>query len=472
MLNWESGRFDYLGSRLTCLFKNQVFAIYEQLWSRGDPFRSRADGTSRQRWLNLRTKVHAGNDGYHAWQVSALMDPGAVTENHWADNAFTLNALREILASAHRLWHPQEAQTYDLLAKTRADLQQQYCDWFRYATTLLDRHPIVPPRRPARLFGEYRGETALDLLVHLLRLDARQRDEKDCFIGWKDLEKIVRILTEFTSRARAYSQNVVMARMHGSRSGPFAPENKDFLLVADKLDEWVLDVIARDKASGNPRLTAEVREARIQLKREARTFNAPKANTAVPFVFVTRSVARKFSDFKFWISGSKSSHDHHARSGRVVLEELVRQLQASQMDYLFELPESSRADAPHLRGEADVVERIICYLLMHRPSAYDDLPLDPDQLNPIKRAPDAYNLFYYVMSLIPVEIQVRTALADTMAEQYHRIYKIGPEALSTTMIQQERLKGIGQELDMTDREFEVQFEDYIAHRRTRDTVIE
>jgi hypothetical protein len=36
--DWELRRFDLLGLRLNCLYKNQVFAAYEQLWNNGDPF--------------------------------------------------------------------------------------------------------------------------------------------------------------------------------------------------------------------------------------------------------------------------------------------------------------------------------------------------------------------------------------------------------------------------------------------------
>lgn len=37
-LGWELSKLDYVGARLDCLFKNQGFATYEQIWGRMDPF--------------------------------------------------------------------------------------------------------------------------------------------------------------------------------------------------------------------------------------------------------------------------------------------------------------------------------------------------------------------------------------------------------------------------------------------------
>ena len=68
LLNWETGRFDYVGARINCLFKNQVFAIYEDLWNRGDPFYrwtkkiARSDGFQlKQEYIGARTDITPGS---------------------------------------------------------------------------------------------------------------------------------------------------------------------------------------------------------------------------------------------------------------------------------------------------------------------------------------------------------------------------------------------------------------------------
>lgn len=445
MLNWESNRFDYLGGRVTCLFKNQVFAIYEQLWNVGDPFRSRSTeaATSRQRWLCLRTKVHVGDEGYHAWQISGVMDPDAVNENYWSANAFTLNTLRDIASAAYRRWH-KEWSRYDALAETRTALRDRYCDWFKNATAVLDRLQPKISQESDPFFGRYLGETALDLLVHLLRLDPD-------VVDWRALQSVVKTIEELARNATGYSETVVMPLMRGERSGTFAPTSSELRMASDELYDEI------GTLAGASKLTAEVKKSLDQMTEERNTFEKKTATAKAPVIFMTPAVMKKITDLSAWIRGRAGTPDN-VSSGRDRLEKLARAIQGSQMDYLFHL--DSDADSPPLRSGSDVLDRLICYILLHDSSVYDHRTLSREQRIAVEGAPDAYNLFYYAMSLIPVEIQVRTALANTMAEQYHKIYKIGPEALST-MIQQERLKGIGQELDIMDREFEVQFEDYI-----------
>jgi hypothetical protein len=48
-LGWELGKLDYVGARLDCLFRNQVFAAYESIWERADPFFNCAFAQNRSR---------------------------------------------------------------------------------------------------------------------------------------------------------------------------------------------------------------------------------------------------------------------------------------------------------------------------------------------------------------------------------------------------------------------------------------
>ncbi len=493
MLNWENGRFDYLGGRVTCLFKNQVFAVYEEMWRRGDPFSppgnadepsttSKGGSFSRQRWLCLRTKVHAGDDGYNAWQISALMDPFAFSDNYWEKNAYTLNSLREVLTKAYRYWH-NDGKNYKRLATARGALQKHYRDWFFYATKVLERQPSSPVIPAWRPFGLYLGEKPLDLLVHILKRDSKEKNEAEWVIRWDDLKEILNVLDTFATTACTYSTKQVLPIVRGEKDISYAVPKGDALLsAAEKLYRSVCGLV------GRARLHPEVSEFAAGLCDELDMFVRHSHEAQWPLVFVNKIAAERAKNLKRWIDASSVSRredrdqkiDSLGRSAselrmnderiaRLELEATVRQIQGSQMDYLFDLKDGAKSLS--LRGQTEAMDRIICYILLHSSKAYGDRsPLTKE----VRDEPNAYNLFYHVMSLMPVEIQARTALADTMAEQYHKIYKIGSRAVSATMLQQERLKGIGQEQDVTDREVEVQFEDYInqqarmaAERRKR-----
>lgn len=76
----------------------------------------------------------------------------------------------------------------------------------------------------------------------------------------------------------------------------------------------------------------------------------------------------------------------------------------------------------------------------------------------------AYDLFYYLRSLIPMEIQIRTELANTMAEQYHGpVYKGHPPV--GTEFARERMQDVGEELNEQDKEMEIDYENYITNYR-------
>jgi hypothetical protein len=460
LLNWENGRFDYLGARLTCLFKNQVFAAYEEVWSRGDPFRPKppsktraaalGGSASRQRWICTRTRVHAGDAGYNAWQVSALMDPFAISDSFWDDNAYTLNVLRDILTAAHRQWDG-DIDTYDRVAAARLTLKRQYSKWFLEATKLLDRPPAVRQKRTERLFGEYLGEWPLDVLVHVLRKDAKA-EAGSRIIPPGQLKEILAILGRFVAESRVYSELVLDVIRGREKRAYSVSEDSALLKSGQDLYEWTIALVERGE-TGLPKDTV------TRLQAQKKIFQSESRRAESPLVYMHDSARTEIAEIAQWVGSSAGAHQRGLRA----LEKAVRRVQGMQMDYLFDLPGDKTA-APPLRSQSDVMDRIVCYILLHRISAYEHL--SKAQRKAVHGAADAYNLFYYVMSLVPVEIQIRTALANTMADQYHRIYKIGSDALSETQIQQERLMSIGQELEVIDRVFEVQFEDYIAQKST------
>jgi hypothetical protein len=174
-----------------------------------------------------------------------------------------------------------------------------------------------------------------------------------------------------------------------------------------------------------------------------------------PVLFVDEDTSRHANNLLEWMNAPRDSLSRVEREiARDRLEDVARRLQRSQRDFLFSVGDGRQA--PPLRSQAEVLERILFYIMVYDAEA--DCP-------PESRF-DAYSLFYYVTSLVPVEIQVRTALADTMAEQYHKIYKVGGDS-SKSFLQQQRLKGVARELIDIDREMEVQYEDFISARSRR-----
>ena len=108
---------------------------------------------------------------------------------------------------------------------------------------------------------------------------------------------------------------------------------------------------------------------------------------------------------------------------------MLIELQSSQKQYLF--------DVGKTRSAQNVRDRILCYVLLFDPKLGGNE--DPD----IKEW-SAYDLFYYLTSLVPAEFQVRTMLADTMAEQYHGVYKSNINPADSVAVQRRRLQEMGE----------------------------
>jgi hypothetical protein len=73
---------------------------------------------------------------------------------------------------------------------------------------------------------------------------------------------------------------------------------------------------------------------------------------------------------------------------------------------------------------------------------------------------DAHVKPFEYCNRIPVEMQVRIMLADTMAEQYHgTVYKVSPP--KGTQFPRRRMNKVAVELDILDKEMEMDFEDHM-----------
>jgi len=141
-----------------------------------------------------------------------------------------------------------------------------------------------------------------------------------------------------------------------------------------------------------------------------------------------------------------------------VMYDVLAVLRREQKRLLFYNGEANGATRTGLswRDQENVFYRIQNYVLLYDRS--DNRNLDKGQERFLGWT--SYGLFYYLRSLIPMEVQIRTMLADTLAEQYHdAIYKGAPP--KGTEFPRRQMENIAEELDNLDKEMEIDFEDYI-----------
>jgi len=447
LLNWDTLRFDYVGYRVNCLFKNQVFAVYERLWSGGDPFLYRTPSgpsvkrpigreTSRQRWLCLATRIHDGEDGYYAWQIRALMDPHAVDEGYWGRRLFTLNKVRQYMAAAHSHWHPAAARRYLNLETRREGWRRDYVSWFAAARSAMsDERQDAPPE--AKQFGVYLCQEATNTLIRRLSQGATPPQDTPEPTSLPSLRKLLDNLETFLYEANEYSK------------------------------AWRTFVVSGDSES--PTVSKTLRQAAIEVcsmttGKQPEAFSEDEQRRR-PIVYVTEDLSRKFSDIKTAYLGTHEVEGIVWDSIRLQLVEFQRM----QKEYLFFLwstdtnqnRRTDDSDSEHLRSGANVLSKVLCYSAMFAESTAAGKKTAVRVRNGPHEHWTAYDLFYYLVSLIPVEFQVRTSLSNTMAEQYHSIYK---EDVSAAPEQQERLREIGQKLEQLDCETEVIYENYVTKR--------
>lgn len=429
MLNWETSRFDYVGARINCLFKNQVFAIYEHLWNRGDPFAHWTSGEpkkgcpdpkagpARQRWLSIRTNRHTGEDGYNAWQLSALLDPRAVEKGHWADSIYNVNALRNYLVLSFDKWHSDAAKEYRVLASERNGWQREYCEWFSNIRKILRGERPSREREQDIYFPEYLLRTPFDIFIRLLETDEVQRG---------DFRDILNHLRRFIGLC-----------LKDDAPATLWP-------VAEKIYDKARK-LAQKPYLNNEALKDALEGQLPVLDKEAERFRTSQGKWPDRKAFKNKLLKARLADMKQVLL----ANDKVTEIWRKGLQHILIDLQSLQKQYLFDIGET--------RGAPNILDRILCYILLFDPD------LEGDDCKAMFKDWRAYDLFYYLMSLVPAEIQVRTALADAMAEQYHGVYKSSADPASSVAVQRERLQGIGRKLDDLDRETEAQYEGYILH---------
>jgi hypothetical protein len=133
----------------------------------------------------------------------------------------------------------------------------------------------------------------------------------------------------------------------------------------------------------------------------------------------------------------------------------LEQIRREQKSYIFDIGEKRKGyGGLWLRDKEEVFERIKNYVLLFSEE-------DIDKENKIYFLGwNAHDLYYYIRSLIPMEIQFRTELTNTFAVQYHDdIYKVQPP--TGTEFPHTMMKKAGESLEKIDRELGIDYEDYI-----------
>ena len=134
-----------------------------------------------------------------------------------------------------------------------------------------------------------------------------------------------------------------------------------------------------------------------------------------------------------------------------------------QKEFLFWLGADHSSGANGLRTRDDVLGRLENYSLL----CCKILGTSKESsIAAIFQKWNARDLFYYVRSLVPMEVQVRTHLANVLAEQYHdRVYKQHPRASS--LVPRTRMNEVAADLDELDKELEADFEGYVERESNR-----
>lgn len=506
-LEWELGRFDLLGCQLNCLYKNQVFAAYEQLWNGGDPFwgmiterpqgefewlpqekfiKDRSRG--RKRWLCLRTKHTEEKEGYVALQIAALVDPQAIHEGYWEKKGYNLRRVQCLLGRLFNEIDPQPAQAYKTLARVRQHLRWEYVDWYKIADELVQRKSPPSELRDGAVeaFGSFLGESAVDLLMQLVdqclrvpasdllvRVSTLFSDVKPSLkrfleCGAEYTSVVLRSLTKLDENARPF-------KITGDQDGWITTLLDATTLFYERLWQWAENNgigIPQQQASEQQGRADERRDQWLRVVEREREYysnlfitdgSGPSICSRVPIIYVPDGTYAEELE-RVNLDGKSIDVKTELRELYRILEKLRRQ----QKGFLFYRNGPGRLGL-ELRDKENMLHRIHNYVLLYDRSKNKELwPGPKKQLSDDEQKDpflgwSSYGLFYYLRSLIPLEIQVRTMLADTLAEQYHdAVYKGAPP--TGTEFPREQMEKIAGELDGIDKEMEADFEDYITKR--------
>jgi hypothetical protein len=551
LLDWELSRYDLYGSRMNCLYKNQVFVLYEKIWNKGDPFfiyepqaekfedyyipnKEINTNKYRQRWLCLRTSFLQGE--YNACQISTLIDPKTVGFGYWEKiESYNLKCVQYLLGEIFNEFESTAAEKYRNYSWHRHLISESYSKWYKNSADLFQWEFQKPERdqKETKWFGSFLFASVINLLMMMVSsmIDYRNKDKGKNSHNVKNrydfqkytIEKIVKEMEKDINKNNLffkiidnickvieesgveYSRKIKKSFMNSKLfseiqfkctcKNALKPEVKKqkqkeckYLVVCEgkngKADECDIYIMASNlvnnitRNSLNPRDEKIFKKIEANMKREKEFFAELEMEKnikgfQIPLFFVEESqrdshgcknidyIEKLPNKLKDQLQGEKGSNIP-VRSWAFIYHVLKR-IRREQKSYLFDRGEKGKYySGLWIRDKREVLERIKNYVLLFSKKYVENQKEHFHGWN-------AHDLYYYLKSLIPMEIQFRTELADTFAVQYHdSIYKVQPPP--GTDFPHAMIKNAGEALDKIDREIEIDYEDYILkyHHRVEE----
>ncbi|MBI5207942.1 MAG: hypothetical protein HY934_09140 [Candidatus Firestonebacteria bacterium] len=484
-LDWELGRFDLLGCRANCLYKNQVYALYEYIWNIGDPFffynvdaKEKKDflmkddleknkvekiKTSHLYWLCMRTNIFKGE--YNSLQISALTDPESLNPGgFWSRSGYNIKRLRLVLG---KLFEKTEAaDKYKNYASNRDYIRRKCIDWHKKVAVKISKHEpfIYNDIEDGTLwFGSFLFEGVFDILINLLDDFKNKKNHINDESFNKFLEIIVE-LREVIKYSYDYTKQLIMDFANGN--------NNNF--QNDKFVSSITVIRIKNIYSKTKELLASLEKNKMKsyketekltniLEKEEKYFSNFLKTSNIPLFFLDcqfRGECNK--DIHEGINADKKNCYMKAFDPNLKKDDFIKQdflirtlmsIRRDQRSYMFD-----KGCGLSIRDKYQTLTKIKNNIILFRPDDGKELQKQKGEDFTIWTA---YDLFYYVRSLIPVEIQIRTELANTIAEQYHDpIYKGHPPFI--TEFPKKMMEDTGKKLDGIDREMEIDYEDYVV----------
>jgi len=559
-LDWELARFDLYGARMNCLFKNQVFVLYEKIWNKGDPFfiyepeakefkeyyseKGKIDTNKyRQRWLCLRTNILAGE--YNACQIAALVDPKTVEPGYWEDiSCYNLKSAQYVLGKIFNKFERTAAEKYRNYSWHRHLISECYRKWYQFKSKMLKRETQNDDKdqKKTKWYGSFLFASVINLLMLMLNCIIDHKNNKDkknpnVFkndnlnkgienrhgFSEKTLKNIVlemekdinsgnlffKIINAFyciIKNASSYSncikEGFMKEELFSLKQFHCRCSEKNNKKTTDKIRMWV---ICEENDTENCALYKNAIKIIENIIKNYSTDNLQESSDKEIFEKIKKNLEKEKKFFKeLKVSNDKEEgfqiplfffdENQKDSAGQSTLDNLkeiceylkknlkrkkrkkikvnywdfiyitLKRIRREQRTYLFDKGEKEKNYAGlWMREKTEVLNRIKNYVLL-----FSEKDIDDKNKN-LFPGWNAHDLYYYIRSLIPMEIQVRTELADTFAVQYHDdIYKV--QTPIGTEFPHTMLKRAGETLDRTDKELEIDYEDYIlnVHHRIKE----
>jgi hypothetical protein len=406
------------------------------------------------------------------------MDSSAVRPGHWRTDLYNLCKLSYFLGAAFCFFAPKAAQRYMALTFHRQDFRLAYVRWFRAINNLLARKGIKEDflkedLRYIRWFGTYLTESVVDYFIaaidSLIEENFIERHQE----VQHEFAKLPKPLTDFLNKVLAYSDGFNESWTTMERRG----KPSEVIDSAQPLYELVKRINGLGSVPFHDKLWLQEQMRHLNTEQEW-FLKWLDADHAIPLVFVNKTECEKIGGMLKLLGEKLPKDSAEIRAWLTSLRNALVLFQRCQSEFL--LHGLGRHGS---RSREELLNRIANYALLFRSDsigAYcDKMRAAVEQFERENGSTEqgsrsaantsprfsnwtAYDLFCYIRGLVPVEIQIRTQLASTMAEQYHNaVYKARPP--KATAAQRRRMEEIGRELNELDKEMDVVVEDYVDH---------